>query len=277
MADYTTYTGSSGNVRNIDEYLTLGMFIQDPESAADPGTDKGALNSSFQAKLGAQLYGFRFLFNPPNISWSASVNNSVDWSMGNPNNAVIVGAGIGGQISFEILLDRVADMTVLKNFEGQGLGVPHYPWTLTAEQAKNLKYRGTEYDLEYLFRVVNGKPVPTTLLGRTGEVDFKLETSNMGYIAGTPFIFIVNDRLRYKVMLSSLRVTHTMFTREMIPIRSAVEIVLERLPDFGFNKNSQNIDKFTQVVLGSPAQQTGSGASSEPSRRVPPRGALVAE
>ena len=106
MPDYTTYTGSSGNVRNVDEYLTLGMFIQDPESAADPGTEKAALNSSFQAKLGSQLYGFRFLFNPPNIAWSASVNNSVDWSMGNPNNAVIVGAGIGGQISFEILLDR---------------------------------------------------------------------------------------------------------------------------------------------------------------------------
>ena len=270
MPDYTTYTGSSGNVRNVDEYLTLGMFIQDPESSADPGTEKAALNSSFQAKLGSQLYGFRFLFNPPNIAWSASVNNSVDWSMGNPNNAVIVGAGIGGQISFEILLDRVADMTVLKNFEGQGLGMPHYPWTLTAEQAKNIKYRGTEYDLEYLFRVVNGKPSPTTMLGRTGETDIKLETSNMGYIAGTPFIFIVNDRLRWKVMLSSLRVTHTMFTRDMIPIRSAVEIVLERLPDFGFPKKSQDISAFTTVVLGSPAQQTSSGSQ----RIVVPHGAM---
>lgn len=48
--------------------------------------------------------------------------------------------------------------------------------------------------------------------------------------------------MRYKVILQSISVEHSMFTREMVPIRTVVQVNLERLPDLtsgGFKKFDQ--------------------------------------
>ena len=267
QASYSTYYDQPFSSKpKPSDYTNLGMFYQDPDSNTIAPDDKGSLNSAasgsdtaLQAKLSANLYGFRFLFNPTTFGYGANVNNSVDWSIPNTNNAVVVGTGIGGQISLGILLDRVADMYTMKNKRPSDvMGPPHYPYDLTPEQCENILRRGTEYDLEYLFRVVNGKPAATTMLGYNGSTNFKLESSNLGYIAGTPFIFKVHDALRFRVMLTTLQVSHDIFTKNMVPIRTYVQIGLERLPDFPPNI-SQNLDKYTDIAMGVKSTSTNSG------------------
>lgn len=257
QASYSTYYDQPISRKpKASDYTNLGMFYQDPDSSPTAEDEKETLNA---AKLGSGLYGFRFLFNPTNFGYGANVNNSVDWSIPDTNNAVVVGTGIGGQISLGILLDRVADMYTMRNKRPSDvMGPPHYPYDLTPEQCENILRRGTEYDLEYLFRVVNGKPAKTTMLGYNGSSSFKLESSNLGYIAGTPFIFKVHDALRFRVMLTSMQVSHDLFTKEMIPIRSFVQIGLERLPDFPPD-STQNIDKYTDIAMGVKATSTNSG------------------
>lgn len=267
QASYSTYYDQPFSSKpKVSDYTNLGMFYQDPDSNTIAPDDKGSLNSAvsgsdtaLQAKLSANLYGFRFLFNPTTFGYGANVNNSVDWSIPNTNNAVVVGTGIGGQITLGILLDRVADMYTMKNKKPSDvMGPPHYPYDLTPEQCENILRRGTEYDLEYLFRVVNGKPAPTTMLGYNGSSNFKLESSNLGYIAGTPFIFKVHDALRFRVMLTTLQVSHDIFTKNMVPIRTYVQIGLERLPDFPPDI-SQNLDKYTDIAMGVKSTSTNSG------------------
>ena len=264
QASYSTdYNRPVANIPKASDYTNLGVFYQDPDSnATTESTDAAGTKTtaaSNAAKLTNNLYGFRFLFNPTTFSYGANVNTSVDWSIPNTNNAVVVGTGIGGQISLSILLDRVADMYTMKNKRPSDIiGPPYYPYDLTNEQCENLLRRGTEYDIEYLFRVVNGKPAPTTMLGYNGTSNFKLESSNMGYIAGTPFIFKVHDSLRYRVMLNTLQVSHDLFTKDMVPIRSYLSIGLERLPDFP-STSTQNLDKFTDIAIGIKSTSTNSG------------------
>jgi hypothetical protein len=96
------------------------------------------------------------------------------------------------------------------------------------------------------------------MLGYNGSSNFKLESSNLGYIAGTPFIFKVHDSLRFRVMLTTLQVSHDLFTKNMVPIRTYIQIGLERLPDFPPDA-SQNLDKYTDIAMGVKSTSTNSG------------------
>jgi hypothetical protein len=156
------------------------------------------------------------------------------------------------------------------------IGSPDYPKTLTPEQCEGLLRRGTEYDLEYMFRVFNGNPEKSTLLGaKVG--DLEMDTANLGYVTSLPFVLKLNDQQRYKVILSSLTVQHDMFTHEMIPIRTLVDLGVERIPDFYSNTSKYlTIDTQTQLIQKLPSAATNSGSSSTSSRNGGgPRGAVI--
>jgi hypothetical protein len=174
-------------------------------------------------------------------------------------------------MSITLLIDRVADMNTMRTWWNNGAndnpGPPYYPYTLTREQCLGILNRGTEYDLEYLFRVINGDPEETTMIG-TGPEGYDTTSANRGYLAGMPFMFKVHNNQKYRVMIASLSVQHDIFTREMIPIRSLVTVNLERLPDFAAIGEEQNLDQFTNVALGVSAANTDSGVS----KTVVPRG-----
>jgi len=203
-----------------------------------------------------RFWGFRFLFNPQYISYNMSSNNQVDWTRPNENNAALVASGIGGSITVNILLDRVADMATMKQWKKSGGGsLPqgNYPVSMDAEQCAGILHRGTEYDLEYLFRVLNGNPQKVILMGESPKDGLELLSANMGYITQLPFIFKISERQRYKVIMQSISVEHSMFTRDMIPIRSVVQITLERLPDlvsgdFKKFKQAEALNKITPVT-----------------------------
>jgi hypothetical protein len=226
--------GGSGLFEENSVYDQLASFYIDPDQV-DLKTGK-AVNKDKYSKAADinRFWGFRFLFNPQYISYSMTANSQVDWTRPNDNGALLVAPGIGGYITLNILLDRVADMNTMRlwNQNGRGiLPVGKYPTTMDPEQCAGILYRGTEYDIEYLFRVLNGNPQSSTLLGSDPNNSLEMLTANLGYIAQLPFVFKVQDHMRYKVILSSLSIEHSMFTKEMIPIRSVVQIQLERIPD----------------------------------------------
>lgn len=251
-------------------YDQLATFYVDPEIVDLPTDKKAELSKS--ANLN-RFWGFRFLFNPQYISYNMNSNNQVDWTRPNDNGAALVAAGIGGSITVNILIDRVADMITLRKWKDGGGGVlPQgpYPVSMDAEQCAGILYRGTEYDLEYLFRVLNGNPQEVALMGKNPKDGLEMLSANMGYITQMPFIFKVADKLRYKVIMSNLSIEHSMFTREMIPIRTVVQIQLERLPDLttkGFQwKNSkyeqaEKLSKLGTIIASSPSTTPASVSS----------------
>jgi hypothetical protein len=128
-----------------------------------------------------------------------------------------------------------------RNGRANPVGLPYYPNTLTEEQCAGLLYRGTEYDLEYLFRVLNNNLSENPMFGTAGTATSAtkgLETlsANLGYVTSLPFMLKFNDQLRYKVVLTGLSVNHDIFTKEMIPTRTVVNLQLERIPDFFFDQ-----------------------------------------
>jgi hypothetical protein len=240
---------------NANKYDQLASFYVDPEVVDLPDTKQAEIASTSAANLD-KLWGFRFLFNPSYISINMSSNNKVDWTRPNENGAALVADGIGGTISVNILLDRVADMATMKQWKKNGGGPfasPSYPVLMDAEQCAGILHRGTEYDLEYLFRVVNGNPQKVILMGESPKDGLELLSANMGYMTQLPFIFKISERQRYKVIMESINIEHSMFTRDMIPIRTVVQIGLQRLPDlvsgdFKKFKQAERINKISTVL-----------------------------
>jgi hypothetical protein len=227
--------GGSGLFEENNVYDQLASFYIDPDQV-DLGTGKAPNKDKYSKAADVnRFWGFRFLFNPQYISYNMNANSQVDWTRPNDNGALLVAPGIGGYITLNILLDRVADMNTMREWyqssKGTTLKRGPYPVDMDPEQCAGILYRGTEYDLEYLFRVLNGNPQSSTLLGSNPGNNLEMLTANLGYIAQLPFVFKVQDHMRYKVVLSSLSIEHSMFTKEMIPIRTVVQIQLERIPD----------------------------------------------
>jgi hypothetical protein len=251
---------------NANKYDQLASFYVDPEVVDLPDKKQAELASTSAANLD-KLWGFRFLFNPSYLSISMSSNNKVDWTRPNENGAALVADGIGGTISVNILLDRVSDMVTMKQWQKNGGGsLPQgqYPVAMDAEQCAGILHRGTEYDLEYLFRVVNGNPQKVILMGESPKDGLELLSSNMGYMTQLPFIFKISERQRYKVIMESINIEHSMFTRDMIPIRSVVQISLQRLPDlvsgqFSKFKQAESINKITTVLANQAALNNRGG------------------
>jgi hypothetical protein len=268
-------TGEDISYENANVYDQLASFYVDPEIVDLPDKKQNELPGGKSAQLN-RFWGFRFLFNPSYITYNMNSNNQVDWTRPNENNAALVASGIGGTISVNILLDRVADMATMKQWKKNGGGsLPqgNYPVSMDAEQCAGILHRGTEYDLEYLFRVLNGNPQKVILMGNSPLDGLELLSANMGYITQLPFIFKISERQRYKVIMQGINVSHEMFTRDMIPIRTVVQINLERLPDlvsgsFQKFKEAELINKVTTVLANQTALNNRGGGGGKGSSVV---------
>lgn len=260
-------------VKNLDQ---LGVLYTDPQLASYTkveGTNEYKVDAARSAIK--NQWGFRFLYNPTTWNYSFGADNSgIDWGRGNPNNTILV-AGTG-TISLQLLIDRVADMNTVRHWDRNGrtnpVGLPHYPTTLTEEQCAGLLYRGTEYDLEYLFRVLNNNLSENPMFGTAGTATSAtkgLETlsANLGYVTSLPFMLKFNDQLRYKVVLTGLSVNHDIFTKEMIPTRTVVNLQLERIPDFFFDQKG---DKEKRLQFDKETLLKGIYDSSAASKYVGP-------
>lgn len=210
--------------------LDRGFLHQDVDTAGTTARNK--------------LWGFQFMYNPTSISYSNSQIDGIDWT--NPANtqANLLVGNMTAQVS--LYLNRIWDIAAMNNaggpqaFPATGTNnTPGYGKHISYNDLKGIYTRGTEWDLEYLYRTLNGNPVknPTMQNG--------LDTSDWGFISGVPVWIKFNDNLRWKVSVTTVTVNHVMFTRGMVPILSEVTLGLTRIPVIGYTAQA-DLDVFGQ-------------------------------
>jgi hypothetical protein len=193
----------------------LGRIYQDKNSAR-------AVNTNPNVSKKGDLWGFRFMYNPETIKYSVS-GSPFDYT--NIQDQAIL---ITGNMSVELtlLINRVADMTELQSTDSPSKS-PYTP-ALGEEAKRGLLNRGTEYDIEYLYRVCNGDPSTTTgqdpLLGYAGL------TSDSGLLKQTPVWLHLHNSYKIFGSVSSLTVEHRQFDKRMVPMLSTVALTINRYP-----------------------------------------------
>jgi hypothetical protein len=183
-------------------------------------------------KEDSTMYGFKFLYNPTevNMGWGMleGVDPNVIRSGAAGGLAPISGVGLS-TIDFTLLLNRIGDMDFLdENGLAPGENNP-YSGVNTLSRVEDLKTiykKGTMYDLEYLFRVINGpNAIHQTILNG--------KSADWGFLIGSQIELFLGDGLRYLVRLNGINVSHTIFNDRMVPVLSQVSLSCGRYNDVG--------------------------------------------
>lgn len=192
------------------------------------------------------LYGFQFLWNPENIS--VSVDRNMDITPSAADRFTTVAGVFPGQesLTFTIILDRTNDFAAAKALGTKDYAALEkyyssnmYPGTslfaqnkyygnrLFVEEIKDLMERGTAYDVEYLFKTVNGQGV----IKADGQQEWHnlldRPTADLSYLQ--PSIVAVQfgpntKSLSYVGWITNLQISHLAFTEDMIPLRTTVQV-----------------------------------------------------
>jgi hypothetical protein len=92
------------------------------------------------------------------------------------------------------------------------------------EEVRKIKELGTMYDVEYLLRTLLGYELHSGMRNRY--------TADIGYLGAYPVELHLGKNLRYLVTIDSFEISHTIFTQDMIPVFTNLQITCNRLPDF---------------------------------------------
>lgn len=176
------------------------------------------------------LYGFRFLYNPTEVYMNWGVSTEIDAAkfmagelLANPT----TDAASASSITFSVILNRMLDM---KYVDSNGMSTNDSVYTtsdgtISSTHAKGIYNKGTMYDIEYLFKAVNG-------LNSSFVSSIGLTSSDPGWMNSFPVELHLGLSLRYLVRVTNLEVNHKIFNERMVPIFSIVNMVCKRLPDF---------------------------------------------
>lgn len=193
-------------------------------------------------------YGFQFLWNPEQIS--VAVARNMDVTPSSADRLRSVSGAFPGQesVQFSIVLDRVNDFAALRSVAGPRKGEKgaypsfteafknQYKYGLSDSASLNrismnqklyeLSRYGTMADLEYLFKAINGAGPGSgwvTLLGK--------KTADIGFLSPTLLAFrfgpAATESLSFVGWITNLSINHTMFTEEMIPLRTTVNFSVD--------------------------------------------------
>jgi len=139
-----------------------------------------------------------------------------------------------GQVSFEVLLNRMPDMKYINpqgDYRKPGIkyAVDVYdrePLTDSnrTNELKDIYNKGTMYDLEFLLKVLMGGVSFKSQL-RGGEL-----TSDLGFAIPQPVELHLGNRLRYVISVTGLSIRHVIFNERMVPLFTTVSVVANRIP-----------------------------------------------
>ena len=217
------------------------------------------------------LYGFKFLYNPKEVSMSWGTSTEVNWdyvSLGLDKASAVSLGILKSTITFSILLNRTGDMSYVdsngilsRTDYGTTTSIVHkaddiYPYDVDTDDLKMIYKKGTMYDLEYLFR---------TIMGLNANYDSTLngKTADRGWLNAAPVELHLGDGMRYLVRISTLDVNHVIFNERMVPIISTVNVTCHRFYD-GTDASldtskSSSVDATGSIGNGSePPEATGS-------------------
>ena len=197
------------DLTSISESLTIG----------DGTTGRTPL----QFSKSSQKHGFRFLYNPPEISMAVGFAAGVDVKMLANNldtisNPIVPQAG--SNIQVELWINRIEDLAV-----GSALSPGMYPSGsgVTTQQITAIRKRGTMADYDQLMLCLNsGMTLPTKYRGNTADI---------GWLIGGPVVFKFGKSLVYQCLVENVSVNHVRFTPNMIPSLTSLQISMSRYVD----------------------------------------------
>jgi hypothetical protein len=198
------------------------------------------------AKGSSNKYGFQFMWNPETFSQNTAVNMSITPSAADPTIALTGFAAANSTMSFTLRLDRTNDFACAKNLVSGPQNAPltdvimekyqRYLASLSdivpfysvgnlttntvdiiEENISNLLSYGTEADLEFLYKTINGSGW-TGIGGR--------QTSNIGYLMPSLIRLDLGNQ-KFVGVVSDIEVNHLAFTRDLVPIRTDVNITVD--------------------------------------------------
>lgn len=225
-----TISGADNYAQGLDAWTSTtaskGVIQMDVNSAFSI-----ANSSMYNSKVyDGNLYGFKFLYNPKEVSMTWGVAEGQNWegiAAGLDPGTAPSAALQNSTISFSLLLNRTADIGYL-NSNGLKTGVtnPYPTFAITKslnEELAELYEKGTMYDMEYLFRTLTG-------LNSTSYSGFKGNTADQGWLQGFAVELHLGNRMRYLVRVTNVEVNHAMFDERMVPILSYVNLTCARFP-----------------------------------------------
>lgn len=214
-----------------------GRIFQDKVTAKVMNTEKISVKTKNAQAL---QWGFRFMYNPEMISYENSDNSGVDWSYGSKDKSILLA---GSQtFNFDLLINRIPDMSYLLNIDKEIANAPNnqsrynilsvsgaYGRDLQPYEKEGILKRGTEYDIEFLYRVLTGDPLPNSLLLESGSTQL---TADIGYTTKVPVWLFLNENMRLFGSVSSISVVHRIFDQNMVPMLTRLSIGFQRYPAY---------------------------------------------
>lgn len=201
-----------------DQFNGVGMIVRDFNmekrlQAANSGWGKTT-----------EANGFQFHFNPANLVETFTLPKNIDYLgfirdiVRNP--LLLQSNESGSAVSFKLLLARHEDMWILRREDWRDF----YVGQMGEEDRQAILEKGTQYDLEQLFRVVNLDPFET----------WRGMTSDWGMMVPTPIIVSFGDSVGCRKMrgtITSLQVDHQMYDPGTRPVYTWVTVTMSRIPD----------------------------------------------
>lgn len=234
-------TDDEGNVSTAGANKDAGLTEAQKTAAANKAASSDGESTDFN-------YGFQFLWNPEQIS--VAVARNMDVTPSSSDRLRSVSGAFPGQenVQFTIVLDRVNDFAALKGVAGVKKSekgafpsfsekfVNQYKYGMSDsaslgripmnQKLYELSRYGTLADLEYLFKAINGAGPGTgwvTLLGK--------KTADIGFLSPTLLAFRFGpdsqESLSFVGWITNLSINHTMFTEEMVPLRTTVNVSVD--------------------------------------------------
>jgi hypothetical protein len=237
-----------------------GRIFQDAITAKVMNIEKISKKTKTAATL---QWGFRFMYNPEMITYENSDNSGVDWSYGSKDKSILLA---GSQtFSFDLLINRIPDMSYLKVMTAPwtGSNTPatrqssiqtSYGRELEEYEKQGILTRGTEYDIEFLYRVLTGDPLPNSLLLPKGSTQL---TADIGYTTKVPVWLFLNENMRLFGSVSSISVTHRIFDQNMVPMLTRLSIGFSRYP--AYEGKSPNVGKEYKSTTDTKSTKTTTG------------------
>lgn len=151
-------------------------------------------------------YGFRFLYNPDSLSASQTVGSAI---LPNPQDKAMY-YNLDGMEQWQIplVLNRIPDVM------RPHTALSDYTPSITDKDLRQLRRRGTNYDLESLFRVANGQQMRT--------IDNQL-TADFGFLSPNPCVLTIG-RQQYLGRMTGIQTSHEIFSPAMVPVLSRVTL-----------------------------------------------------
>jgi hypothetical protein len=205
-------------------------------------------------KYDPKLYGFKFLYNPEKVGMAWGIMDQMDptyVASGDDPFAAISAGLMSSSVTFNLILNRIEDFKYF-TIGGGFLHDPNpYPITIPTADRLEIFEKGTMYDIEYLFKTLNGpNAVFTSNLNGI--------TADRGWLRPSIVELHLGARMRYKVRVQNLAINHAIFNARMVPIFSTVQLTVGRFNDGPALTDAQKVNSRYYGGTGAGGRYIGS-------------------